>query len=51
MSRLSWIRGVNGTLGRLVPERVASTMRQAFMTRATCRPRPGSCRCWPVPSG
>lgn len=39
MSRLSWIRGVNGTLGRLVPERVASTMRQAFMTPRNLPPK------------
>ncbi|GGU83247.1 alpha/beta hydrolase [Pseudomonas laurentiana] len=39
MSRLSWIRGVNGTLGWLLPERVASTMRQAFMTPRNLPPK------------
>ncbi|MDD0975864.1 alpha/beta fold hydrolase [Pseudomonas fontis] len=39
MNTLSWIRGVNGTLGHLIPERVAHKMRQAFMTPRNRPPR------------
>ncbi|PWB35886.1 alpha/beta hydrolase [Pseudomonas sp. SDI] len=39
MNTLSWIRGVNGTLGHLLPERVARKMRRAFMTPRTLPPR------------
>ncbi|WP_194787736.1 alpha/beta fold hydrolase [Pseudomonas sp. UFMG81] len=39
MTTLSWIRGVNGTLGHLVPEHVAGKMRRAFMTPRTLPPR------------
>lgn len=44
MSTLSWIRGVNGTLGHLVPEHVAGKMRRAFMTPRTLPPKP-----WELP--
>ncbi|MBF8758327.1 alpha/beta fold hydrolase [Pseudomonas guariconensis] len=44
MTTLSWIRGVNGTLGRLAPEHVAGKMRRAFMT-----PRPLPPRHWELP--
>ncbi|HEK1692260.1 hydrolase [Pseudomonas putida] len=39
MTTLSWIRGVNGTLGRLAPEHVAGKMRRAFMTPRNLPPR------------
>jgi len=39
MTTLSWIRGVNGTLGRLAPEHVASKMRRAFMTPRNLPPK------------
>ncbi len=39
MTTLSWIRGVNGTLGRLAPEYVASKMRRAFMTPRNLPPK------------
>ncbi|HEN8711255.1 TPA: alpha/beta fold hydrolase [Pseudomonas putida] len=39
MTSLSWIRGVNGTLGRLAPEHVAGKMRRAFMTPRNLPPR------------
>lgn len=39
MSTLSWIRGVNGTLGWLAPNMVASKMRQAFMHPRRLPPR------------
>ena len=39
MNTLSWIRGVNGTLGRLVPGHIASKMHRAFMTPYTKPPR------------
>ncbi|POA18003.1 alpha/beta hydrolase [Pseudomonas sp. FW300-N1A1] len=39
MSTLSWVRGVNGTLGWIAPQRVASRMRQAFMTPRELPPR------------
>lgn len=39
MTTLSWIRGVNGTLGHLAPEHVAGRMRRAFMTPRTLPPR------------
>ncbi|UVK84642.1 alpha/beta hydrolase [Pseudomonas sichuanensis] len=39
MNTLSWIRGVNGTLGRLAPEHVAGKMRRAFMSPRTLPPR------------
>ncbi|MDU9405322.1 alpha/beta fold hydrolase [Pseudomonas sp. zfem004] len=39
MSTLSWIRGVNGTLGHLAPEHVAGKMRRAFMSPRTLPPR------------
>ena len=35
----SWIRGVNGTLGRLAPEHIAGKMRRAFMTPRNLPPR------------
>ncbi|MFV3381767.1 MULTISPECIES: alpha/beta fold hydrolase [Pseudomonas] len=44
MTTLSWIRGVNGTLGHLAPEHVAGKMRRAFMT-----PRPLPPRHWELP--
>ena len=44
MTTLSWIRGVNGTLGRLAPEHVAGKMRRAFMTPRNLPPRP-----WELP--
>ncbi|MGC3892723.1 alpha/beta fold hydrolase [Pseudomonas urmiensis] len=44
MTTLSWIRGVNGTLGRLAPEHVAGKMRLAFMTPRNLPPRP-----WELP--
>ncbi|NWA03567.1 alpha/beta fold hydrolase [Pseudomonas gingeri] len=44
MSTLSWIRGINGTLGRVAPRVVASRMRQAFMT-----PRERLPRDWELP--
>ncbi|MBM3110957.1 alpha/beta fold hydrolase [Pseudomonas sp. P66] len=39
MDTLSWIRGVNGTVGRLAPEHIASKMRRAFMTPRNLPPR------------
>ncbi|CAM4125442.1 Hydrolase [Pseudomonas reidholzensis] len=39
MTTLSWIRGVNGTLGRLAPEHVAGKMRRAFMTPRNLPPK------------
>lgn len=39
MNTLSWIRGVNGTLGHLAPEHVAGKMRRAFMSPRTLPPR------------
>lgn len=39
MTSLNWIRGVNGTLGHLVPERVAGRMRRAFMTPRNLPPK------------
>ncbi|MCI0910892.1 MULTISPECIES: alpha/beta fold hydrolase [Pseudomonas] len=39
MTTLSWIRGVNGTLGRLAPEHVAGKMHRAFMTPRNLPPR------------
>ena len=39
MTTLSWIRGVNGTLGRLAPEHIAGRMRRAFMTPRNLAPR------------
>lgn len=39
MSTLSWIRGVNGTLGHLAPEHVAGKIRRAFMSPRTLPPR------------
>ncbi|MCO7514857.1 alpha/beta fold hydrolase [Pseudomonas guariconensis] len=39
MTTLSWIRGVNGTLGHLAPETVAGRMRRAFMTPRNLPPR------------
>ncbi|MCE1119112.1 MULTISPECIES: alpha/beta fold hydrolase [Pseudomonas] len=39
MSTLSWIRGVNGTLGHLAPEHVAGKMRRAFMSPRTLPPK------------
>lgn len=39
MNTLSWIRGVNGTLGHITPERVARNMRRAFMTPRNLPPR------------
>lgn len=39
MPTLSWIRGVNGTLGRLAPEHIAGKMRRAFMTPRNLPPR------------
>ncbi|MDW9404933.1 alpha/beta hydrolase, partial [Pseudomonas soli] len=40
MTTLSWIRGVNGTLGHLAPEHVAGKMRRAFMTPRNLPPKP-----------
>ena len=39
MNSLSWIRGINATVGRLAPNRVAGQMRQAFMTPRNLPPR------------
>ncbi|MEB0048537.1 MULTISPECIES: alpha/beta fold hydrolase [unclassified Pseudomonas] len=39
MNALSWVRGVNGTLGWLAPKRVASNMRVLFMTPRELPPR------------
>ncbi|PYY88014.1 alpha/beta hydrolase [Pseudomonas sp. TKO26] len=39
MSGLSWIRGVNGTLGWVAPQWVANRMRQLFMTPRELPPR------------
>ncbi|MHC6224731.1 alpha/beta fold hydrolase [Pseudomonas sp. X10] len=39
MTTLSWIRGVNGTLGHLAPEHIAGKMRRAFMTPRNLPPR------------
>ncbi|WP_260961904.1 alpha/beta fold hydrolase [Pseudomonas citri] len=44
MNRLSWIRGVNGTLGRVAPDLVAKKMRTLFM-----RPRSLPPRDWELP--
>ena len=39
MGALTWIRGVNGTLGRLAPHTVANSMRRVFMTPRDLPPR------------
>ncbi|PRA49301.1 MULTISPECIES: alpha/beta fold hydrolase [Pseudomonas] len=39
MSTMSWIRGVNGTLGWVAPQMVANKMRQVFMTPRETPPR------------
>ncbi|MNG87155.1 esterase [compost metagenome] len=39
MTTLSWIRGVNGTLGHLAPEHIAGKMRRAFMTPRSLPPK------------
>lgn len=39
MSTMSWIRGVNGTLGWVAPQMVANRMRQVFMTPRETPPR------------
>lgn len=39
MGTLNWMRGVNGTLGRLAPQTVASKMRRVFMTPRDLPPR------------
>jgi len=39
MDRLSWIRGVNGTLGRIAPRLVAKKMRKVFMSPRNLPPR------------
>ncbi|QXH37226.1 alpha/beta fold hydrolase [Pseudomonas muyukensis] len=44
MTTLSWIRGVNGTLGHLAPEHVAGRMRRAFMSPRSLPPKP-----WELP--
>ncbi|MDZ3990599.1 alpha/beta fold hydrolase [Pseudomonas sp. Teo4] len=44
MTTLSWIRGVNGTLGHLAPEHIAGKMRRAFMTPRNLPPKP-----WELP--
>ncbi|WP_017906561.1 alpha/beta fold hydrolase [Pseudomonas asplenii] len=44
MNTLRWIRGINGTLGRVAPRVAASRMRQVFMT-----PRERSPRDWELP--
>ncbi|WP_339530340.1 alpha/beta hydrolase [Pseudomonas mucidolens] len=44
MGTLKWIRGVNGTVGRLAPQIIASRMRRVFMT-----PRDLPPRAWELP--
>ncbi|MBC3413188.1 MULTISPECIES: alpha/beta fold hydrolase [Pseudomonas] len=39
MATLTWIRGVNGTLGHFAPEHIAGRMRRAFMTPRNLPPR------------
>jgi pimeloyl-ACP methyl ester carboxylesterase len=39
MDRLSWIRGVNGTLGWIAPRLVAKSMRRVFMSPRNLPPR------------
>lgn len=39
MKTLSWIRRINGTLGRLAPQTIANQMRRAFMTPRDLPPR------------
>lgn len=39
MGALTWIRSVNGTLGRLAPHTVANNMRRVFMTPRDLPPR------------
>lgn len=39
MSSLSWVRGINATLGRVAPHWAAGRMRQLFMTPAELPPR------------
>ncbi|WP_397448434.1 alpha/beta fold hydrolase [Pseudomonas sp. NA-150] len=39
MSSLGWVRGVNGTLGRIAPSTVAAKMRLVFTTPRTLPPR------------
>ena len=39
MSTLSWIRRVNGTVGRLAPQTIANQKRRAFMTPRDMPPR------------
>ncbi len=50
MSSLTWIRGFNGTIGRIAPRWTAERMRRTFMVPGEWPPgRIGSYRCWPVP--
>jgi pimeloyl-ACP methyl ester carboxylesterase len=44
MGDLSWVRGFNGTVGRLAPQTVANRMRRTFMT-----PRELPPRAWELP--
>ena len=39
MNTLSWVRGVNGTLGWVAPKLIANKMRQVFMTPRELPPR------------
>lgn len=39
MGALTWVRGVNGTLGRVAPHTVANKMRRVFMTPRELPPR------------
>lgn len=39
MGSLSWVRGFNGTVGRLAPHTVANRMRRTFMTPRELAPR------------
>jgi len=39
MNQMTWVRGVNATLGRVAPQLIASRLRERFMTPRTSSPR------------
>ena len=39
MNQMTWVRGVNSTLGRVAPQLIASRLRERFMTPRTSSPR------------
>lgn len=39
MNQMTWVRGVNATLGRVAPQLIARRLRERFMTPRTSSPR------------